>query len=251
MAEAKVYHTIQEMEEASEQACVIVLGEAERDGHRPGGHYRGTSYDRSLQVAPLCVLHGIMGTLLYTRETLGQFSLRRLQLGVGGSKGHTAKGDFLRSRLVQGTQEHGPLVMMVNHIARELVPEWFTWTTMQLSSNETTAPHQHRFDSTPWSAVFSTRRHVGGEIWVEEGGVGSGPHGRPGRRQCPDGISHPGHRYCVDRQPVVVRTGAWHATCPWKGDRRLVVLYGRREWQCLPPSHRKFLQQHAFPLLAG
>ena len=80
MGEAKVYHTIQEMEEACEQACVIVVGEAERDGLRPGGHYRGASYDRSLQVAPLCVLHGIMGTLLYTRETLGQFSLRRLQL---------------------------------------------------------------------------------------------------------------------------------------------------------------------------
>ena len=117
MREAKVYHTIQEMEEACEQACVIVVGEAERDGHRPGGHCRGASYDRSLQVAPLCVLHGIMGTLLYTRETLGQFSLRRLRLGVGGSKGHTAKGDCRRSRLVQGTQEHGPLVMMVNRIA--------------------------------------------------------------------------------------------------------------------------------------
>ena len=110
-------------------------------------------------------------------------------------------------------------MMMVNHIARELVPEWFTWTTIQLSCNETTAPHQHRFDSTPWSAVFSTGQHVGGEIWVEEGGVGSGPHGRPGRRQCPDGINRPGHRYRVDRQPVVVRTRAWHATCPWKGDR--------------------------------
>ena len=103
MAEAKVYHTIQEMEEACEQACVNVAGEAERDGQVPGGHYRGASYDRSLQVAPLCVLHGIMGTLLYTRETLGQFSLRRLHLGVGGSQGHTAKGDCRRSRLVQGT----------------------------------------------------------------------------------------------------------------------------------------------------
>ena len=41
MGEAKVYHTIQEMEEACEQACVIVVGEAERDGLRPGGHYRG------------------------------------------------------------------------------------------------------------------------------------------------------------------------------------------------------------------
>ena len=169
MVEAKVYHTIEEMEEACEQACAIVIGEAERYGRRRGGHYRGASYDRSLKVALLCVLHGIMGTLVYTRETLGQFSLRRLQLGVGGSKGHTAKGDCHRSWLVQGTQEHGPLVMMVHHIARELVPEWFMWSTIQLSCNETTASHQHRFDSTPWSAVFSTGHHVGGEIGLEEG----------------------------------------------------------------------------------
>ena len=103
--------------------------------------------------------------------------------------------------------------------------------------NETTTSHQHCFDSTPWQALFSTGRHVGGEIWVEEGDVGSGPHGRRGRRQCRDGINRPGHRYRVDRQPVVLRTGAWHATCPWKGDRRLVVLYGRGEWHSLPPSH--------------
>ena len=142
-------------------------------------------------------------------------------------------------------------MMMVNHVARELVPDWFTWTTIQLSCNETRAPHQHPFDSTPWSSVFSTGRHVGRELWVEEGGVGSGPHGRLGRWQCPDGIILSGHRYRVDTQPVVVRTGAWHATCPWKGDRRLVVLYRCGEWHSLPPSHRKFLHRHAFPLPAG
>ena len=251
MAEAKVYHTTHEMEEACEQAYMILIGEAERDGHRSGGHFRGASYDRSLQIAPLCVLHGIMGTLVYARETFGQFSLRRLQLGVGGSKGHTGKGDVRRSRLVHGTQEHGPLVLMVNHIARGLVPEWLTWTTIQLSCNEMTGPHQNRLDSTPWSAVFSTGQHLGGEIWVEEGGVGSGPRGRPGRRHCPDGIHHAGHGYRVDRQPVVLRTGAWHATCPWEGNRRSVVLYGCGDWQSLPPSHRDFLHQHAFRLLAG
>ena len=219
MAETKVYHTIEDMEEACEQAMVIVIGEAQHHGRRPGGHYRGASYDCSLQVAPLCFWHGIMGTLVYTRETFGQFSLRRLQLGVDGSKGYTAKGDCRRSPLVQGTQEHGPLLMMVGHIARRLVPEWVTWTTIQLSRNEMTAPHQHRFDSTPWSAVFSTGQHVGGEIWVEEGCVASGPRGRPRRRHCPDGINRAGHRYRVDMQRVVVRTGAWHATCPWEGDR--------------------------------
>ena len=100
MAEAKVYRKIEEMGEACEQACVIAIGEAERDERRRGGHYRGASYDRSLQVAPLCVLHGILGTLVYTRGTFGQFYLRRLQLGVGGSKGHTTKRDCRRSRLV-------------------------------------------------------------------------------------------------------------------------------------------------------
>ena len=74
MADAKVYHTIEETAEACEQACVILIDEAERDGFRAGGHYVGTSYDRSLQVAPLCVLHGIMGIVVYTRETFGQFS---------------------------------------------------------------------------------------------------------------------------------------------------------------------------------
>ena len=68
MAEAKVQHTTHEMEEACEQACVIIIGEAERDGFRSGGRFRGASYDRSLQVAPLCVLHGIMGTVVYMRE---------------------------------------------------------------------------------------------------------------------------------------------------------------------------------------
>ena len=42
MAEAKVYHSSEEMEEACEQACMIVIGEAERHGQRRGGHYRGS-----------------------------------------------------------------------------------------------------------------------------------------------------------------------------------------------------------------
>ena len=103
MAEAKVHHMTHEMEEACEQACVIIIGEAGRDEFRSGGHFRGASYDRSLQVAPLCVLHGIMGTLVYTREALKHFSQRRVQLGVGGIKGHTGKRDLCRTRLVQVT----------------------------------------------------------------------------------------------------------------------------------------------------
>ena len=48
MAEAKVYCTTHEMEEACVQACVILIGEAERDGFRSGGHFPGASYDCSL-----------------------------------------------------------------------------------------------------------------------------------------------------------------------------------------------------------
>ena len=43
IAEAKVYRTTQEMEEACEQACVILIGEAERDRFRVGGHFRRDS----------------------------------------------------------------------------------------------------------------------------------------------------------------------------------------------------------------
>ena len=156
MAEAKVHHMTHEMEEACEQACVIILGEADRDGFRSGGHFRGASYDRSMHIAPFCVLHGIMGTLGYTREVLRHFSLRRVQRGVGGIKGHTGKRDVRRTQLVQGTQEHGPFMLTVNHIARELVPEWFTWTTIQLSCNVRTNPHRHCFDGQQCSPLGST-----------------------------------------------------------------------------------------------
>ena len=148
MAEAKVRHTTHQMEEACEQACVIIIGEAERDWFWSGGHFRGANYDRSLQVALFCVLHGIMATLVYTSEALRPFSLGQVQLGVGGIKGHTRKRDVRRTRVVQGTQEHAPIALMVNHTARGLVPEWFTWTTIQLSCNVRRNPHQHRFDTT-------------------------------------------------------------------------------------------------------
>ena len=97
-------------------------------------------------------------------------------------------------------------MLMVNHIARGLVPEWFTWTTIQLSCSVRTHPHQHHFDATTWSTVFSTWQHLGGEIWVEEGGVRS--RGTPGRGHCADGIYRARRRYSVDEQPVVLRSGA-------------------------------------------
>jgi hypothetical protein len=49
----------------------------------------------------------------------------------------------------------------------------------------------------------------------------------------------------------VLRTGAWHATCPWGGNMRLVVLYDRGNWQSLPPWHLAILCKHAFRLRAG
>ena len=54
------------------------------------------------------MLHGIMGTLVYTRETFGQFSLRRLQLGVSESKGHTLKGMCAGHGLCMGQRSNSP-----------------------------------------------------------------------------------------------------------------------------------------------
>ena len=183
--EAKVYRMTAKMEEECEAACLIIIGEAEKDGFQSGGPFRGATYDRDLQVPPLSFLHGVMRTLVYTREALGTFSLQRLQLGVGGSKGHTGQKDVHRTRLVQGTLMHGPLVLMVNRIAMGLVPLWFTWTTIQLSRNAMKHPPQHRFDATRWSAVFSTGQHSGGKIWVEEGRVHSWPPWHNGGKALP------------------------------------------------------------------
>ena len=50
-------------------------------------------------------------------------------------KGHTNARDCRRTRLVQQTRNYKPLVTLVNKMARQMLPEWFTWTTMQLSCN--------------------------------------------------------------------------------------------------------------------
>ena len=42
---------------------VVVVAEAERDGFKGGGHFRGAVFDHSLQVAPFCTLHGMLSTL--------------------------------------------------------------------------------------------------------------------------------------------------------------------------------------------
>ena len=81
MAEAKVYRTTHEMKEACEQACVFLINGAEHDWFRSGGRFRGATYDRSLQVAPLCVLHGIMGTLVYTMRDVWAVLLATVAAG--------------------------------------------------------------------------------------------------------------------------------------------------------------------------
>ena len=224
----------------------MVIAEAERDGYGSGGHFWGAVLDHSLQVAPFCTLHGVMSMLPYRTAPVGGFKVRHLRLGVGGMKGHSIATDFRHTHLVRQTRQYKPLVTLVNRIARELLPEWFTWTTMQLSCNVLTKPHQHLRDSSPLSAVFS-RQHTRGHIRVEEGCVCSGRRGRRCRMQCLDGVTREGATYDVSQRPVVVRTGAWHATGSW----RLVVLYSRGDWQTLAAWDRAFLHEAAFRLYAG
>ena len=47
---------------------------------------------------------------------------------------------------MQQTRKYKPLVTLLNQIARKLLPNWFTRTTMQLSCNVLTKPHQHLHD---------------------------------------------------------------------------------------------------------
>ena len=206
---------------------MVVIAEAERDAVKAGGHFRGGAFDHSLQVAPFCTLHGMMGILAYKRGPVGGVRAWHLQLGVGGMKGHTNATDCRRTRLVQRTRNYKPLVTLVNKMARQMLRDWFTWTTMQLSCNVLTKRHQHVHDASPWSAVFSTGQHTRGHLWVEVGGVCNGPGGRRCSMQCLDGVTQDGATYDVCQQPVLVRTGAWHGTCSWHGERRLVVLYSR------------------------
>ena len=156
---------------------MVVIAEAERDGVKGGGPFRGAVFDHSLQVAPFCTLHGMMGILPYKRGPVGGFRAWHLQLGVGGMKGHTNARDCRRTRLVQQTRNYKPLVTLVNKMARPMLPDWFTRTTMQLSCNVLTKPHQHVHDASPWSAVFSTGQHTRGHLWVEVGGVSIGTAG--------------------------------------------------------------------------
>ena len=219
------YRDCGDMEEQCHRPMVVVIAEAERDGVKGVGHFRGAVFDHSLQVAPFCTLHGMMGILAYKRGPVGGVRPWHLQLGVGGMKGHTNATDCRRTRLVQRTRNYKPLVTLVNKMARQMLPDWFTWTTMQLSCNVFTKPHQHVHDASPWSAVFSTGQHTRGHIWVEVGGVCNGRGGRRCSMECLDSVTRVGATYDVCQQPVLVRTGAWHGTCSWHGERRLVVLY--------------------------
>ena len=95
------FHDFGDMEEQCHQATVVVIAEAERVGVKGGGHFRGAVFDHSLQVAPFCTLHGMMGILAYKRGPVGGSRAWHLQLGVGGMKGHTNARDCHCTRLVQ------------------------------------------------------------------------------------------------------------------------------------------------------
>ena len=93
--------------------------------------------------------------LPWKRGPVGGIRVWHLQLGVGGMKGHDNARDCRCTRLVQQTRNYKPLATLVKGIAREMLPEWFTWTTMQLSCNVLTKPHQHVHSTSPLvSSVF-------------------------------------------------------------------------------------------------
>ena len=71
-------HGCGDLEEHCQRATVVVIVEAERDGHMSGGHFRGAVFDHSLQVAPFCTLHGMMSMLPYNTRPVGGFRARHL-----------------------------------------------------------------------------------------------------------------------------------------------------------------------------
>ena len=227
-----------DFEEQCNRATVVVIAEAERDGVKAGGHFRGAVPDHSLQVAPFCTLQRMMSILPYKCGPDWGFRAWHLQLGIGGMMGHTNARDCRRTRPVQQTRNYKPLVTLANKMARQMLPEWFTWTTMQLSCNVLTKPHQHVHHPPSWSAVFFTSQHTRRHLWMGVGGVSNGQGGRRYSMQCLDGVIWDGATYHVCQQPVLVRAGAWHGTCSLHGERRLVVLFSRGDWHTLPPWDR-------------
>ena len=111
-------HGCGDMEEHCQRARVVVIAEAERDGYGSGRHFRRAVFEHSLQVAPLCTVHGMMSMLPYRLGPIGGFRLRHLQLGVGGIKGHINAIDFRHTCLVQQTRNYKPLVTLVNQICK-------------------------------------------------------------------------------------------------------------------------------------
>ena len=186
-----------DMEEQCHRATVVVIAEVQRHGVKGGGYFRGAVFEHSLQVALFCTLHRMMSILPYKRGPVGGFRAWHLQLGVGGMKGHTNARDCRRTRLVQQTCNYKPLMTLVNRIAREMLPKWFTRTTTQLFCNVLTKLHQHVHDTSPWSAVFSTGQHTRGHFWVEVGGVCDRPRGRICSMQCLDGVTRDEHVRCM------------------------------------------------------
>ena len=93
-------HGCGDMEEHCQKATVAVIAEAEGDGYGSGDHFRGAVFDHSLQVAPVCTLHGMMSMLPYRTGSVGGVRVRQLQEGVGGMKGQINATDFRHTRLV-------------------------------------------------------------------------------------------------------------------------------------------------------
>ena len=107
-------HGCGDMEEHCQRATMVVIAEAERDGHGSDGHLWAAVFDHSLQVAPFCTLHRIMSMLPYRTGSVGGSRVRHLRLGVGGMKGHNNATHFHHTCLVQQTRNYKPLATLVN-----------------------------------------------------------------------------------------------------------------------------------------
>ena len=150
-------HGFGDMAQHCQRATVVVIAEAIQ-----WSPFSGSSLRSPMAGRPLLHIAGVMSMLLYRAGPVGRFRVQHLQLGIGGMKRHNNATNFRHTRLVQQTRNYKPLVTLVNQIARELLPKWFTCTTMQLSCNVLTKPHEHLHDSSPGWAAFSTGQHTRG-----------------------------------------------------------------------------------------
>ena len=113
-----------------------------------------------------------------------------------------------------------------------------------------TGLHPCLFDSAPWSTAFFKGQYTRGLIWVVTGVLCRVNRGR-GPRICPVCVTRDGATYDLSWQRIVLCTIACNATCPWHGERRLVMLGTLGDWHTMTPRDSDLLQSIAFRLYAA